>query len=327
MSKEKEKENMEFNIYYLNFSKVYEISMMINNVIQSTIQREKTDSHERSKRRGASFNVDVGSKEYLANIKSGISAESDNKDITSSKWVESLDVITTKSILLREIIGKCIRFSTFDECKEGNLLKIDKLSLSILDEETLRGILVLRKDALKGLSIEGFEVNNLISSMLQDYSYILKGVFDDEANDEENKEENVIILKIPMELENEFENKYNVYDLLIGHLSLIGVYKGTVSEDFIKTNTFNFFANLDANQQQPEKKVFKSSMVQSDMSEPQLSSHQTNRITKFHFIDIIALVQDVQFDQKQDDIVEKVGRLQRFWNEFLNYFSQSGGKE
>lgn len=320
--KEKERENMEFNIYYLNFSKVYEISMMINNVIRSSIQREKTDSHERSKRRGASFNAGVGSKEYLANIKSGISSESNNKDITSSKWVESLDVITTKSILLREIICKCIPFSTFNECKEENLLKIDKLSLSILDEETLRGILVLRKDALKGLSIEGFEVNNLISSMLQDYSYILKGVFDDEE-----KEEEAVILKIPMEIENEFENKYNVYDLLIGHLSLIGVYKGTVSEDFIKTNTFNYFANFDAKQQQPEKKVFKSSIVQSGMSESKLSSTQSNSCTKFHFIDIIALVQDVQFDEKHKDIEEKVGTLQHLWNELLNFFSRSGGKK
>ena len=30
-----------FNIYYLNLSKVYEISMMINNTIVTSIQREK----------------------------------------------------------------------------------------------------------------------------------------------------------------------------------------------------------------------------------------------------------------------------------------------
>ncbi len=34
-----------FNTYYLNFSKVYEISMMINNAILSTIQRESANGY------------------------------------------------------------------------------------------------------------------------------------------------------------------------------------------------------------------------------------------------------------------------------------------
>lgn len=36
----------DFNIYYLNFSKVYEIAMMINNVILTKIEKDKTNSFE-----------------------------------------------------------------------------------------------------------------------------------------------------------------------------------------------------------------------------------------------------------------------------------------
>lgn len=32
----------DFNIYYLNFSKVYEIAMMINNVILTKVERDNT---------------------------------------------------------------------------------------------------------------------------------------------------------------------------------------------------------------------------------------------------------------------------------------------
>ena len=36
----------DFNIYYLNFSKVYEIAMMINNVILTKIEKDHTSSFE-----------------------------------------------------------------------------------------------------------------------------------------------------------------------------------------------------------------------------------------------------------------------------------------
>ena len=81
------------------------------------------------------------------------------------------------------------------------------------------------------------EVNNLISSMLQDYSYILKGkVYDSEFQNVVDE----IIIKIPMEIQTEFENKYSIDDLLIGHVSVVGIYKGEVEEEFITSNTFTF---------------------------------------------------------------------------------------
>jgi hypothetical protein len=297
MNNQNQEKNMNFNIYYLNFSKVYEISMMINNIIVSNIKREKNSTYEISKKISASNTSSIGSKAYLANIKSVIGAEVSDKSINSSKMIESLDIKTTKSILLREIISKCKDFTAFNEYKEGDLLKIDKASLSMLDEDTLRQILILRKDALQGFRVEGFEVNNLISSMLQDYSYILKGQFSDS--------EDAIIFKIPMEIESEFESKYNVDDLLIGNVSIVGVYKGTVTEDFIKTNTFSYFTNLSTLQQEPERKVFPSSIQTqqgaSIIKNPLPLPKNTESI--FHFIDIIAIIQDIQFKQSQYETV------------------------
>ena len=75
--------------------------------------------------------------------------------------------------------------------------------------------------ALKGMRVEGMEINNLIGSMLQDYAYILKGIVYDESMETAIPE---IIIKIPMEIQSEFENKYNINDLLIGHVSIVGIY-------------------------------------------------------------------------------------------------------
>lgn len=308
---ENEMDEMNFNIYYLNFSKVFEISMMINNVITSNLQTEKGEVSEATEKSGVSLSADLGSK-YLAKIKSGISMESSSRSVNSSKLIESLDVITTKSVLLREIVNKCKNFTDFDECNEGDLLKIDKVNLSVLDDELLKQILILRKDALKGLTVEGFEVNNLITSMLQDYSYVLKGNL--------NNSDDLIMIKIPMEIEDEFESKYNVYDLLIGHLSVIGIYKGIIKENFVKTNIFSYFANMDSNQNLiTDTKVKPSSSAQIKDIEPKNTSSISNS-ENFHFIDVIALIQDVEFEQQTEIIVNEVSIDLPWYKRILKYF-------
>lgn len=156
--------------------------------------------------------------------------------------VETLDVKTTKSILLRRVIEQCMKTNSFDSSSEGDLIKIDDVKLELLDEESLRQFLILRRDALKGMRVEGMEVNNLVSSMLQDYAYLLKGKINNRNTDYSCEEE--IIIKIPLEIQTEFENKYSINDLLIGHVSIVGVYKGLVEEGFISSNTFTFFQDL-----------------------------------------------------------------------------------
>ena len=304
-----------FNIYYLNFSKVYEISMMINNVIVSAIQREKSTSLERfsSKTATISANMGISSQKYLAEIKSVIGAESSERNTNSSKMIESLDVKTTKSILLRQIVEKCTVCSSLmskDEgptlANEGDLIKIDNIKLKILNEENLRQILMLRKDALKGFRVEGMEINNIVSSILQDYSYVLYGQL---PSDEE------VIIKIPMETENEFENKYRVDDLLIGHVSIIGVYKGSVTESFITSNTFNYMAAMGGSQPiEPEKKVFPSSIPKTAIVATSPKS-KTNSDKGYSFIDVIAIVQDVTFySPPVEETIVKLPWYKRLWN-------------
>ena len=257
MEQTDKKKSRDFNIYYLNFSKVYEIAMMINNVILTKIETDNSSSFEAQYGFTSSISAQ-GTKDFLDGIKASISADAKETSTSSSKVVESLDVKTTKSILLRRVIDQCASVAKLDESVEGDLVKIDRVKLELLNEESLRQFLILRRDALKGMRVEGMEVNNLVSSMLQDYAYILKGTVYDESSKQPVAE---IIIKIPMEIQSEFENKYNINDLLIGHVSIVGIYKGVVSEEFITSNTFTYFQEAGARKERQEasaNKVIKS---------------------------------------------------------------------
>lgn len=272
-----------FNIYYLNFPKVYEISMMINNVILASVQTENTKSIE--KQLGFSSSMDIkGTKLFLERLKASISADARESKFSSSRVIENLEVKTTKSILLKKIIEKCKCVSDLRALSEGDLIKIDNVKLEFVDENNLRQIAVLRKDALKGFQVEGMEVNNLISSMLQDYSYVLRGSLKKKDNESEK-----LIIKIPLELQDEFENKYSVDDLLIGHVSIIGLYKEFVREDSITKNTFTYLLNI-GTEQQSKDKIFKSDEPEEEARKLEIPGDAC------HFIDVIALIQDVRFD-------------------------------
>lgn len=306
-----ENKSKDFNIYYLNFSKVYEIAMMINNVILTKIERDQSSSFE--EQYGFTSSVSAkGTKHFLDGIKSSLSADTKETSTSSSKVVESLDVKTTKSILLRRVIEQCAHAKSFKSFVEGDLIKVDDVKLELLDEESLRQFLILRRDALKGMRVEGMEVNNLVGSMLQDYAYILKGVF---SNSKSNGTETDIIIKIPMEIQNEFENKYSINDLLIGHVSIVGIYKGEVKEEFITSNTFTYFQEVGERKESlnnVEKKIIKSNSYPIEQAD-----NRVNDNNSYHFIDTLAIIQDVTFNLEEVETVKL-----HWWNKLGIWLSK-----
>lgn len=293
MSQNKSKD---FNVYYLNFTKVYEIAMMINNVILTKIENDRTKSFE--EQYGFTSSVSAqGTKKFLDGIKASISADAKETSFSSSRVVETLDVKTTKSILLRRVIEQCSHVSTFDKSSEGDLVKVDNVKLELLDEESLRQFLILRRDALKGVRIEGMELNNLVSSMLQDYAYILKGVVYDNVKESAIAE---IIIKIPLEIQTEFENKYSINDLLIGHVSIVGIYKGIVKEEFISSNTFTYFQEAGTRQKQSVENASK--VIKSAIYPSATPKQQSQKEKEYYFIDTLAIIQDVIFNLEEPQI-------------------------
>ena len=118
-----------------------------------------------------------------------------------------------------------------------------------------------------------------------------------------------IIIKIPMEIQSEFENKYNINDLLIGHVSIVGIYKGIVGEEFITSNTFTYFQEVGARKEKQEETVNK--IIKSNGESVSYDNIMKKKDNDYHFVDTLAIIQDVAF--KLEDIP---ARKRTLWERF-----------
>lgn len=279
---------MIFNIYYVNFSKVYEIKMMLSNVVALSKEVTEGESAEGEASIKAKLGFNIMDIFKLGEVEGG----GNFKGSGSKKVLETFEVKTTKSIILSEVIESCKIITELDGIDEGELIRIDNVNVSLENETELRTVKLFTNGSFKGLAIpeaNGLDVNNLFNSMFKDYTYKLKGVikdFDDE-----------ILMKIPFTFENEFESSYSVDDLFIGKVSLIGLYKGKIMIDQLK-NSFEFYKDLG------EYANFQNSSIQSKDDEIQDSQYKKQESTsvftsskyndkEYHYIDLLAIVQNV----------------------------------
>lgn len=278
---------MLFNVYYLNFSKVYEIKMMLSNVIKTdeTIEKAQDDklNAELQAKAGTKFlnlfNVGVES-----NVNSGLS--------DSQKVLENFKVTMTKSLILNEVIEKCALISTdFNSVSEGQLVRIDNVSLSLENEAELRTVKMFTNGMFKGMRLPdagGFDINNFFDSMFKDYSYKLRG----ELRNSNEK----LLIKIPLTFESEFENLYNVDDLFIGNVSLIGIYKDKMKINGLK-NSFEFFQELGQDSEPDLDSEVHDSQYSSAPVAVKLKSEDDK--ADYNYIDLLAIVQVIKSDNSE----------------------------
>lgn len=279
---------MLFNVYYLNFSKVYEIKMMLSNVIKTdeSVETNQGDTFDAAlqAKMGTKF-LKMFSAEAGADVKSGSS--------DSQKVLESFKVAMTKSLILSEVMEKCKEIKRdFKQVEEGQLVRIDNVSLSLENEKELRTVKMFSNGSFKGMRLPeagGLDVNNLFNSMFKDYSYKLKGKIKDSEDE--------ILIKIPLTFESEFENLYNVDDLFIGSVSVIGIYKGKTKIDGIK-NSFEFF-------QEPGQ--YANSNSDSEIHDSQYTVPKTAELKSendgvdYSYIDLLAIVQVIKSEDYEEE--------------------------
>lgn len=277
-----------FNIYYINYNKAFEIAMLNNNEIIDfeeiealQEQKKKTDKHLEGNVEG-STKVPWFTKFGLA-VKGGISVGNENNSLERLK--RNVQVVQSNSILLEAILDLVHNADFTDTLKEGTLVKIDDLSLAIKNEEDVRTAKMLTSGTLSeidSLKFEGMAINvdTLMTSMMSDYFYIVSGKTMNKKN---------ILLKIP--LSESFQSSYSIDDLLIGKVSVVGMYKGIITENDL-SNTFNFFKSAgEKTKKSKESQIVESTYKGSDKHTP--SSDLPNEIDEYHFIDTIAVLQNV----------------------------------
>lgn len=277
---------MIFNIYYINFPKVYEIKMMLSNII-SLGKEKQTENSEGN-------DIEIRSKlgaRFLNFFGAELEGKAKSTGSDSQKVLETFEIKTTKSIILDEVIDKSRSISTLDDIKEGELIQISNVNLSLENEAELRIVKMFTSGSFKGLNIpgaNGFDITNLFNSMFKDYAYKMKGELD--GFDEE------LLIKIPITFESEFESSYSVDDLFIGKVSIIGLYKGKIKIDSLR-NSFEFykdlgeFTNLQNVTSHPDDEIQDSQYSKDDQKYTFKSSKFNDK--EYHYIDLLAIVQNV----------------------------------
>lgn len=236
------------------------------------------------------FNAEVGS-----DIKSG--------STDSQKVLENFKVTMTKSLILSEVMYKCKIVTDFSGLTEGQLVRIDNVSLSLENETELRTVKMFSNGSFKGMRLPeagGLDINNLFNSLFKDYSYKLKGEI-------KNSDEKVLI-KIPLTFESEFENLYNVDDLFIGNVSLIGIYKGKTKINGLK-NSFEFFQELG----QVSNSDSDSEVHNSQYTVPTVFKLKSeNDGVDYNYIDLLAIIQVIKSEDTEiDDKPQKAAKRKK----------------
>lgn len=213
-----------FSLYYINTEKVYEIAMLLNNriVTSGTSENESESTLEKQTNIGINSNL-----KYLESVKGelGLSQNIQIHNGMKSKVLENFDVKTTKSNMLASIIAKANVYEGNENINLGDLILLKNASLVLLNaEESYAVTKMILNGAFKDTKISSnsddmkieFDLSAMINSLLKDCAYELGCIVGDKK----------FLLTIPMTFENDFENSYNIYDLQVGTVTVVGIYRG-----------------------------------------------------------------------------------------------------
>ncbi|HFI0292800.1 TPA: hypothetical protein ACGOVK_001213 [Streptococcus suis] len=279
-----------FNLVYINSAKSYEIATLIDGTIKTSIQKE--NSHTINHKNSLKFGI-------KNSLQSGY--ENSNEFTAGNKISESFEIKSTKSTIFRKVYEMAKNFD-IKKSKQGDLVKFDGISFNSVNAQDISLILqVLQSSKLDNPSTEGIELNmsNLLSTFLTDYTidYSFKV-----------GEENFLV-RFPYGEVEGFENGYRHSDFQLGQFSLVGIDRGEI--DFSEVNTmstkFLEFMSKQAKKDNMEKNVKdiipKSSVSElSNTEQPELEiDFNYEKLTgKYHLIDVIAVIQKVNVEKKDD---------------------------
>ena len=135
------------------------------------------------------------------------------------------------------------------------------------------------------LKIE-FDLSAMINSLLKDCAYELGCTAGDKK----------FLLTIPMTFENDFENSYNIYDLQVGSVTIVGIYRGmrqyekrlSLQDIFTDSNDSKMKKIYEDNEYQLQSSTQEEEMTIGDIdnNNSQLNGYQ-------EVIDVIAVIQEI----------------------------------
>lgn len=252
-----------FNVFYINFEKVFEIAMLLDNDVV-TAKDLTEDSKHRTK-------LSTKIQALLAGVFNG-SAQGEYEFTKGTNLKKTVEVKSTNAIILRDLISTIkVTDSNIEEAQEGQLVIIDNVELSLHNEEETRQMKLIKQGLLDKFTHEEISVGELLKNIGEDHSYLVTA----------SKMNQSYLIKIPSEVETEFENRYTIDDLFIGNVSIIGIYKGKMSINGLKS-TFSYLT----------KENIEDEIMDSDVERNKTNDSEEEA---YNYIDLLAIVQKLKF--------------------------------
>lgn len=293
-SKCEQQENAEkiFSLYYINTDKVYEIAMLLNNKVVTGGTRENEVETNIDRQTNIGINTNLS---YLEAVKGelGVSQNTKIHNGIKNKVLENFDVKTTKSNMLSNIIARAKIYEDNQQADLGDLILLKNASLKLLNgEESYAVTKMILNGAFKDTKISSnsddlkmeFDLSAMINSLLKDCVYELGCTVRDKK----------FLLTIPMTFENDFENSYNIYDLQVGAVTIVGIYRGmrryekrlSLQDIFTDNNDNKIRISYEDDEYQLQSSTQKEKKIIGDNNDSQLSDYQ-------EVIDVIAVIQEI----------------------------------
>ena len=227
-----------FTVYYMNQDKVFEMRMLLDNRLRTGHTGEQTGSTSSE----ANISAEAGAKvPFLTELQGNIEGKIGHEKQT--KMVDTLEYIHTKSRMLSDIIARCNIFEG-NSVNEGDLVYIDDVNLELLNEDEVRALVAIMTGTFDCFTVPesgGLDIGHMFQSIVKaGASFKLKGEGGQGCG-------GPILLKIPIDSGSLFESGYSIDDLLIGKVGVVGICKGKVKTDDLRSS-FDYFQTKDKQQ-------------------------------------------------------------------------------
>lgn len=186
--------------------------------------------------------------------------------------------------------------------KTGQLTMFKEVALQRRNvDDTVMMLNVLQDSKIKNQGDDNIEINmnKMMEKILDDFT--IDYVFEEKLRDSESNFK--YIFQLPYKSNENFENGYQHNDLQLGTLSLIGIYRGeidfskreSVSSKFLEMMSDSYNNSISTQSDD----IMKSSIVQARQELLPFQFKHNKLDEKYHLIDIIAIIQELNIEGSQ----------------------------
>ncbi len=282
-----------FNIYYINYEKASEISMLFDNEIVEQIRKSQSTNSDYS------GSADVGTKGSFSQIPvigkyiPAIDLTGNFIHSKAGQVEDTVKVVSSKSTILKPVYENAKKIYSFSNCQPGDLVRIQNVSLSVINSNDVIATKAIMNGFVSQIPVEGLgnlNLSSILETLFKGSAYILCGSVSHGSNCAEN-----LMVKIPMGAENELESEYSISDIEIGHVTVLGIYRGEFEQSEIerKINRLLVLKSINPQNHQPIAAKDIATDFEDGVFAEDTKGTSCNPI-KVHYVDVIAIVQEIR---------------------------------